>query len=87
MAMLTTSAVARSGAVSIAARPAGPRAAQLIGLAIASILPAVFWSALIKVALTWFGLPLSPLAVTVLCVSIALFLTIACAPLILRRDI
>jgi hypothetical protein len=30
---------------------------------------------------------LSSLAVTVLCVSIALFLTITCAPLILRRDI
>jgi hypothetical protein len=86
MPTLTTSAVARSGAASIATRPAGPRVAQLVGLAIASILPAVFWSALIKAALTWFGLPLSPLAVTVLCVSIALFLTIACAPLILRRD-
>ena len=86
MPMLTTSAVARSGIV-CTAKPAKPRAAQLIGLAIASILPAVFWSALIDATLTWFGVPLAPLAVTVLCVSIALFLTIACAPLILRRDI
>jgi hypothetical protein len=85
--MLTTSAVARSGIVCTAAQPAKPRAAQLLGLAIASILPAIFWGVLIEAALTWFGLPLSPLAVTALCVSIALFLTIACAPLILRRDI
>jgi hypothetical protein len=87
MPTLTTSAVPRSGVFSVAAKPARPRAAQLFGLAIASILPAVFWGVFIDAALTWFGLPLSPLAVAVLCVSIALFLTIACAPLILRRDI
>jgi hypothetical protein len=85
--MVTTSAVPRSGIVCTATKPAEPRMAQLLGLAIASILPAVFWSALIEAALAWLGLALSSLTVTVLCVSIALFLTVACAPLILRRDV
>jgi hypothetical protein len=59
---------------------------RLIGLVIASVLPALFWSALIKAAFSWFGMPLPALAVLAVGVSIALFLTIACAPLILRRD-
>lgn len=86
MPTLTTSAVQRPGIVAIRPKPPESHAARMTGLAIASVLPAVFWSALIEAALTWFGAPLSLLAVSLLCATIALFLTIACAPLILRRD-
>lgn len=58
--------------------------AQLIGLAVASIFPAVIWCVLINVIARWISEPLSPLTTAIIGVSIAVFLAIVCAPLILR---
>lgn len=58
--------------------------AQLVGLAVASIVPAVIWCVLIDVVAMWISGPLSALTTVVIGVTIAVFLAIVCAPLILR---
>jgi hypothetical protein len=63
------------------------RGAQLAGLAVASIVPALLWSLLIDAVATWFNSPLSLTTVFLIGGAIALFLAVICAPLILRpRD-
>ncbi|MFA7306996.1 MAG: hypothetical protein WC026_10025 [Hyphomicrobium sp.] len=58
--------------------------AQFVGLAVASIVPAVIWCVLIDVVAMWISGPLSALTTVVIGVTIAVFLAIVCAPLILR---
>lgn len=60
------------------------RGGQLVGLAIASIVPAVLWCILINVIAMWISRPLSTIATTIIGLVIAVFLAIVCAPLILR---
>ena len=58
--------------------------AQLIGLAVASIVPAAVWCVLINAIAMWISGPLSALTTAIIGVTIAVFLAIVCAPLILR---
>jgi hypothetical protein len=60
--------------------------ARLVGVAIASLVPAVFWSVIIELVSLWAGKPISPLAIAIVCCSITLFLVAVCAPLMLRRS-
>lgn len=63
------------------------RGAQLAGLAIASLVPAIIWCALIGAVATSISRPLSTFTILITGVVIALFLAVICAPLILRdRD-
>jgi len=59
--------------------------ARFVGLAIASITPAVFWCVVVQLIAYWSGTSLSPMAVGALFVTIAAFLFAICAPLILRN--
>ncbi|MET0409453.1 MAG: hypothetical protein ABW006_13910 [Hyphomicrobium sp.] len=63
-----------------------PLAMRLVGIAIAALLPAVFWSAVIEVVSRALGTPLSPLAITTIGAAIALFLFAVCTPLMLRTS-
>jgi hypothetical protein len=69
-----------------AARETRPRyrGARLLGLAIASLAPGIFWSVLIASIAAWLGAPLKPLTVAMTCAAISSFLAIVCAPFILR---
>jgi len=60
------------------------RGARMVGLAIASFAPGMFWSVLIAVTAAWLGEPLNPLTIVMTCAAITAFLAIACAPFILR---
>lgn len=63
------------------------RGTQLLGLAVASIVPALIWCALINAVALWISGPLSLRTTLITGVVIALFLAVVCAPLILRdRD-
>ncbi|MFT3730072.1 MAG: hypothetical protein QM780_01425 [Hyphomicrobium sp.] len=59
--------------------------ARLVGVAIASLIPAVFWSAIIELGAAWLGKPLSSATIAVIGMAIALFLFAVCAPLMLRK--
>ncbi|MGO4682860.1 hypothetical protein [Hyphomicrobium sp. 2TAF46] len=61
------------------------RTARFVGLAIASIMPAVFWCIVAELIAYWAGISLSPIAVGALFLTIATFLFAICAPLILRN--
>jgi hypothetical protein len=86
MRAVMTSAISRPGTV-VVRRADGSRIARLAGLAIASFLPAVFWSVLIDVAAILLGAPLAPLTIAFTCAAITLFLAVVCAPLILRGSV
>ncbi|SFV27544.1 hypothetical protein SAMN04488557_0786 [Hyphomicrobium facile] len=60
--------------------------ARFIGLAIASIAPALFWCVVVELIAYWSGVSLSPMAVGALFVTIAAFLFAICAPLMLRNS-
>jgi hypothetical protein len=60
------------------------RGARLVGLAIASFAPGIFWSVLIAAIAAWLDAPLKPLTVMMTGATIASFLAIVCAPFILR---
>ncbi|HXE01322.1 MAG TPA: hypothetical protein VN623_05180 [Hyphomicrobium sp.] len=86
MRAVMTSAISRPGTIAVR-RADGSRVARLAGLAIASFVPAAFWSMLIEVAAIWIGAPLAPLTLAFTCAAITLFLAAVCAPLILRGSI
>lgn len=65
------------------ARPSG--LSRFAGLAIASLVPAVFWSAILAVGALWLDKPLSSTTILMVGAAIALFLFAICAPLMLRR--
>jgi glucose uptake protein GlcU len=56
-----------------------------MGLAIVSLVPAVFWSVVIEITAQWLGKPLSTAAVAMMGATIGLFLLAVCAPLMLRN--
>ncbi|MBS0251371.1 MAG: hypothetical protein JSR78_09950 [Proteobacteria bacterium] len=58
---------------------------RIAGLAVASLFPAAFWSAVLGFGALWLGKPLSSTTIMVVGASIALFLFAICAPLMLRR--
>lgn len=62
------------------------RSARFIGLAIASIAPAIFWCVVVQLIAYWSGVSLSPMAVGALFVTITAFLFAICAPLMLRSS-
>lgn len=59
--------------------------ARVAGLAVASLFPAAFWSAVLGLGALWLGRPLSSTTIMVIGGAIALFLFAICAPLMLRR--
>jgi hypothetical protein len=61
------------------------RAAQFIGLGIASLVPAALWSALIAGFAALIGSPLTTRSITLIGAAIAFFLALICAPVILRE--
>ena len=58
---------------------------RFVGIGIASLVPAVFWSVVIELVSAWLGSPLSPTAIAMVGGGIALFLFAVCAPLMLRK--
>ena len=66
------------------ATPQQVRGAQVVGLAIASVVPATIWGLLITATATWIGAPLAPRTVLFVAAAIALFLGAVCSPIILR---
>lgn len=62
----------------------GRRTARLVGLAIASLAPAIFWCVVIEIVTYWLGTPISTTTVAITGATIALFLFVICAPLMLR---
>ncbi len=84
MPAVTTSAVAKVE-VAETRQERKLRAARVVGLAIASVVPAVFWTLLIKVAAAWYGSPLTSATLAITCGAITLFLVIVCAPLMIRN--
>ncbi|WP_081741022.1 hypothetical protein [Hyphomicrobium sp. 802] len=58
---------------------------RFAGLAIASLVPAAFWSAILAVGALWLDKPLSSKTILMVGAAIALFLFAICAPLMLRR--
>jgi hypothetical protein len=65
---------------------AGSVGARLIGLAIASVVPAVFWMILIETAATWLGAPFALHTIWIMGSAITVFLAVVCAPLIMRHS-
>lgn len=61
------------------------RSARFVGIAIASLAPAIFWSVTIQFMAQWMGVSLSPMAIAAVFVTIAAFLFAVCAPLMLRK--
>ncbi len=57
---------------------------RLAGLAFASLVPAVFWCAIIGLFAKWLGFGLSTTALAVIGGVIAVFLFAVCAPFMLR---
>jgi hypothetical protein len=73
---------------SLAEASSGARQSKLAGItgvAIASLIPAVFWSVVIELVSLWLGTPLSPFAIMIVGGGITLFLFAVCAPLMLRK--
>ena len=64
----------------------GRRSARLVGLAIASLAPAIFWSVVIEIVAHWLGTSVSPATVAIVGATVALFLFAVCAPLMLRNS-
>jgi hypothetical protein len=62
------------------------RFARLVGIAIAALVPAIFWSVVIEIAAHWLGTSMSPVTVATVGATIALFLFAVCAPLMLRNS-
>lgn len=58
---------------------------RVAGLAIASLFPAAFWSAILAFGALWLGRPLSSTTILIVGGVIALFLFGICAPIMLRR--
>jgi hypothetical protein len=82
MRAVMTSAVSRFAPVA----PRQVRGAQVAGLAIASVVPAVIWSLLISETASWIGAPLAVRTVLFTAAAIALFLGAVCSPIILRDE-
>ncbi len=61
-------------------------AARAAGLAIACLIPALFWSAAAALVSHWLGSPLSLSAIELIGGAIALFLAVVCAPIMLRGE-
>ncbi|MBY0559046.1 hypothetical protein [Hyphomicrobium sp.] len=80
-----TTAVISSADTAVRGADWGP-SARFIGLAIASIAPALFWCLVVQLIAYWSGISLSPMAVGALFVTIAAFLFAICAPLMLRSS-
>lgn len=59
---------------------------RVVGLAIAVLFPAAFWSAVLEFGSLWLGKPLSSSTILMVGGAIALFLFAICAPLMLRRS-
>jgi hypothetical protein len=59
---------------------------RLGGVAIASLVPAVFWCGVIGLVSFAIGKPLSASTVELVGAAIAIFLLVICAPLMLRRS-
>ena len=76
-----TSAVARFAPV---ARQRA-RVLQLIGLAVASAVPAVLWVIIVEAIAVAIGSPLSLRTLIVMGTGIATFLALVCAPIVLRN--
>jgi hypothetical protein len=80
-----TTATIRS--LNTATRPAQERrSGRIVGLAVASLAPALFWMVMIEMVAYWLGRPLSPTTLTMVGATIAFFLFAVCAPLMLRTD-
>jgi len=60
------------------------RMARLGGLAIASLVPALFWSAMMALAASWLHAPISTFTIAIVGGAIALFLAAVCAPIVWR---
>ena len=71
----------------IARRERQPKSAmvRLVGLAIASALPAIFWCVFAGLFAKALGSPLSHGTIASIFVCITAFLSVVCAPLVLRR--
>jgi len=61
-------------------------AARLGGIAIASLVPAIFWCAILDFGSDWLGYPLSTRSVALIGSGIAVFLFAICTPLMLRSS-
>lgn len=85
MAAMTPGVVSRLNPVAQRSA-AGFVGTRLAGLAIASLVPAVFWMILIDTAATSLGTPLALHTIWIMGAAIAVFLAAVCAPLILRRS-
>jgi hypothetical protein len=83
LTMTPTAASTKSRPSGIADQPAFWR---LVGIAIASLVPAVFWTSLIELVSLWLGAPISPLKIAIVGFGIAAFLAAVCAPLVLRKS-
>jgi hypothetical protein len=59
--------------------------ARFGGVAIAALVPAVFWSFIIELGSLWLGMPLASSTIVIVGAAIALFLFAVCAPLMLRK--
>lgn len=82
MRTATTSAITSVDAPDGAARRSF--AARVGGLAVASLVPAIFWCAVLAIGSRWIGEPLSLRAIALTGTAIAIFLAAVCAPLMLR---
>jgi hypothetical protein len=61
--------------------------ARLVGLAIASLVPAFFWAGILEFVSYELGVPVSLGAVEMIGGAIALFLLAVCSPFILRGEL
>jgi len=59
---------------------------RLLGLAFASILPALFWVALVRVSAPLLALDVTPVGLALIGFGISGFLAAVCAPLMLRSE-
>ncbi len=62
------------------------RSARIIGLAVASLVPALFWIVMIELVAHWLGTSVSPTTIALMGATIVVFLLAVCAPLILRHS-
>jgi hypothetical protein len=84
MRTATTSAIPRRQTAAAPVVGYRSRGYRLVGLAIASLVPALFWGALLAQTAKWLNAPLSMLTIEITFAAIALFLAAVCAPIILR---
>jgi hypothetical protein len=84
MAMMTISTSAstepRSSGI------AGQHGWNLLGLAMASLIPSLFWTILIELVSLSLGVHISPFGLAIFGFGIAVFLAAVCAPLVLRSS-